>query len=188
MAQIRKNIITQGTSGSIDRKIVFKQYGDRIIMSAFPDRSKVRLSDKQKKENKRFSQAVAYARSQIADPVSKAEYKSRATGLQSAYNVAITDFYTPPSIMSINTAAFNNHKNDPLFIHATDDFKVVSVVVTIAAVDSVILESDDAVQLDRWNWEYRLQAPSLPTGKYNIIAQAWDKPGNRAQFEIELSV
>ncbi len=92
MAEVKSNIITQGMSGAIGKQIVFKRYGNRTIVSAMPDMSKVVKSKKQKAENSKFSNAIAYARSQMADPVSKAEYKAKAQGMQKPHNIAIADF------------------------------------------------------------------------------------------------
>jgi hypothetical protein len=58
----------------------------------------VKKTIKQKAENNKFREASIYARKQILDSVSKAAYKAKAVGMQSAYNIAIADYYHPPEI------------------------------------------------------------------------------------------
>lgn len=175
-------------SGGLDRKLLLKNYGDQTIITAFPDRSKVKLTETQKKENKRFREAMAYARSQMADPVSKAEYKAKARGLQKPHNIAIADFYCPPEIKSLDITALSGRKNDQIIIHAIDDFKVVRVEVTVQDEKGELLETGEARQLSKWKWEYRLRNTYETIPELTITASAWDKPGNMAAREAKKSM
>ena len=181
MARVSNNLVVQGMSGSLEKKILLKHYGNITLVTAFPDRSMVKITDSQKKENGRFRVAMAYARSQMADPASKAEYQAIAKGLQRAHNMAIADFYQPPEIKSIDFAQCKGRINDPISIVAVDLLKVVKLTVSIMDVSGRLLESGDALMTGRWKWEYRL------TNNYSSIEQmtakvtAWDKPGNSAE-------
>jgi len=130
---------------------------------------------------------MAYARAQMADPKSKAEYKAIAKGLQKAHNMAIIDFYHPPVIKSIDFSQCTGNANDPITIVAVDILKVVKVNVKVINESGHLLESGDALQKARWKWEYRL------TGNYSSIEQftakvtAWDKPGNSAELSQVIS-
>jgi hypothetical protein len=44
---ISKNILLQKLSGNIAKQIVFKQYGEKTVVSKYPDMSKRKLSAKQ---------------------------------------------------------------------------------------------------------------------------------------------
>lgn len=57
-----------------------------------PDRSKVKLSTKQKKANKRFQQAVQYAKSVLADPTLQRQYAKEVKKGKSLYHIALSDF------------------------------------------------------------------------------------------------
>jgi hypothetical protein len=68
-----KNPLLKGFSGQIDKTIVVKQYpGDRIIITAYPDMSKVKPSKAQLAAKVRFAEAVAYAKGIIHHPQDKA--------------------------------------------------------------------------------------------------------------------
>jgi hypothetical protein len=56
-----KNPIWRQVSGALGGQIVYKQYYDKTVISAMPDMSKRKLSEKQKVWNERMSIATAYA-------------------------------------------------------------------------------------------------------------------------------
>lgn len=178
MARIKNNIITQGLSGKIGKRFVFKNYGDVTVVSAYPDMSHVKLSVRQKKENKRFKDAMEYARKQMADPTAKAEYKSRATGLQKPHNIAIADFYHPPVIGQIDASISQAGQADRIFVEATDDFKVVKVEVEITGRDEKQKEYGHAMQINDVKWLYVIQGVYASSEGLKITVRAWDKPGN----------
>lgn len=64
------------------------------MFSKFPDRSKVIYSELQKKAQKRFSEAVDFARVVINEPGLRDIYSIKASllGFRSAWNVAIAEF------------------------------------------------------------------------------------------------
>ncbi|HEY4785122.1 MAG TPA: hypothetical protein VIH57_03695 [Bacteroidales bacterium] len=183
MAEVKQNIITQGMSGAIGKQVVFKRYGNRTIVSAMPDMSKVVKSKKQKAENSRFREAIIYARGQVADPVSKAEYKAKAKGMQKPHNVAIADFYHAPEIKKID--ASNIRTAQSLTIHAVDDFKVVDVLVEIYDMDGILLEEGHAIEVREWCWSYKI-TKIMAYHQLHILVAAFDKPGNKCVQELEV--
>jgi hypothetical protein len=186
MAESKNNIIVRGMSGSIGKQLVFKQYGDRTIVSAMPDMSRVVKSKKQKAENNKFREAIAYARSQMVDPVSKVEYKAKAKGLQKPHNVAIADFYNPPEIRKVDTT--NIRETKTVTVHAIDDFKVTDVTVEVYDMDGVLLEQGHAVEISQWFWTYRIMGDISTFKGIRLLVAAFDKPGNKTTQEIEVSL
>ena len=91
---IQTSAIFKGFSGNINRQLLFRQSGGKTIVSKFPDRSKVIYSEKQKQEQRRFADAVSFARVVITDKGLKQVYSVKATvlGFRSAWNVAIAEF------------------------------------------------------------------------------------------------
>ena len=184
MARVKHNVIIQGTSGSVGKQVVLKNYGNVTIISNFPDMSRVKLTSKQKEENQKFREASAYAHSQMLDPIAKAAYKAKTSGLQRAYNIAMADYYHPPEIKEINTSMFRGEPDDLIIIQAMDDFKVVRVSVEIYNDEGTILDTGDAVQTGEWIWNYHSVESFDSIKGLEIVAYAWDKPGNRAQKNI----
>lgn len=78
--------------GHIDKKVVIRQYsGDRVVLSVFPDMSKVVPSETQKKDRLKFKEVQAAALLILADPEIKAFYKSRCKPGQRPHNLLIAE-------------------------------------------------------------------------------------------------
>jgi hypothetical protein len=145
-----------------------------------PDMSRVVKSEKQRKENKKFSEANFYAKAQMADPIAKAEYQAKVKDMQRPHNVAVADFYNPPQIRSVDLSQLR--MSNKILIHAWDDFKVVRVAVEILDNNGTVVKSGEAVELREWLWEFftdfMIRENSI------ILVRAWDKPGNIAEERI----
>ena len=74
MARVSKTLL-ENISGGLGRQLVFKQYKDKIVVTAYPDMSKVKRSEAQKKGQSVFADAVAYAKSITGNPVKKPSIK-----------------------------------------------------------------------------------------------------------------
>jgi hypothetical protein len=64
---ISENILLRKLSGHLGRQIVFKQYGDKTVVSKYPDMSKRKLSAKQIRVNKIMEQANYQAKTILAN-------------------------------------------------------------------------------------------------------------------------
>jgi hypothetical protein len=64
---ISRNMLLQQLSGHIGHQLVIKQYGDKTVITKFPDMSRRKLSAKQKKVNQTMSEANLHARSVLSD-------------------------------------------------------------------------------------------------------------------------
>ena len=97
MAINNNNMLTRYYSGKIAKEFVLKNFKDDTLLTKYPDRSKVRLSLQQRESNGIFSDAVAYAKAVLADPVRKAELKKelksrKRTAQQSVYHASIQQY------------------------------------------------------------------------------------------------
>lgn len=91
---IQTSPIFKGFRGSVNRHLLFRQCGGKTVVSKFPNRSKVIYSEQQKHAQKRFSEAVDFARVVIKEPGLKNIYciKASLLGFRSAWNLAIAEF------------------------------------------------------------------------------------------------
>ena len=91
---IQTSAIFAGFRGSVDRQLLFRQCGGKTVVSKFPDRSKVIYSEQQRKAQKRFSDALSFARVVIREPGLRDSYCIRASelGYRSAWNLAIAEY------------------------------------------------------------------------------------------------
>jgi hypothetical protein len=71
---------------------VVKQYGNKTVVTAYPDMTHVKPSKLQKLKRKEFASAIAYARSIIKDPVKKAAYAKKLKRGERVYNAAIKEY------------------------------------------------------------------------------------------------
>lgn len=73
MTKVRKNELLKGWSGTFGNQIVFKNYGDKIVVSAKPKRNPNEVfSEKKKQAILKFKQASEFAKSVMANEEKKA--------------------------------------------------------------------------------------------------------------------
>jgi hypothetical protein len=92
MARVKDNLLMEGASGQL-AGMLLKKYRYGTVISKMPDRSKVKLSVKQKKANKTFQEAVKYARAVKNDPEKSQAIKKRAARKgSSVYHFALSEY------------------------------------------------------------------------------------------------
>jgi uncharacterized protein YjbJ (UPF0337 family) len=187
MATSNNNIITHGLSGKVGDMLVFSQRGGKTIVGKVPDKSHVEQSEKQKQVTAKFQEAVIYAKGAITDEITKVAYNSTAKNGQSAYNVAIADFFNAPKIESINLSGYAGKVGESIIVKATDDFQVKQVTVAIYNEDGSIVEKGEA-QLDASNtyWVYVTTAQNNQLQGDKIVIQASDILGNLTESQKNL--
>jgi DnaJ-class molecular chaperone len=62
------------------------------VISSVPDRSKVKLSKKQKQANTKFKAAVIYAQSILRDPEKRKAYAKKLKRGRSVYHAALAEY------------------------------------------------------------------------------------------------
>lgn len=92
MARVQENDITTSLSGRVGKQLIFKTYSYGTVVTRYPDMSGVKPTMKQKKSNKLFAAAVAYAKSVIADPVRRKKYESKLPSGKTVYIAALSDY------------------------------------------------------------------------------------------------
>ena len=74
---ISENILLKKLSGHIGRQLVVKQYGDKTVVTSYPDMSNRKLSPKQLAVNEVMYEANNVARSTIANEARRNEAQLR---------------------------------------------------------------------------------------------------------------
>ena len=80
--------------GAIGKKYVIKHYRYGVIMTRFPDMTRIIASGKQRKCRNLFREAVAFAMSVMADPVQKEAYKKKLKVRYRLFNRLIKEYMT----------------------------------------------------------------------------------------------
>ncbi|MFC4230503.1 hypothetical protein ACFOW1_01275 [Parasediminibacterium paludis] len=86
---IAKDIIGKSLQGTLGKQLVFKQYGDKTVVTAYPDMSHIVPSDLQKESRNKFKEAVAFAKQVVRDVNLKAVYGAKAKPKQTVYHCAL---------------------------------------------------------------------------------------------------
>jgi hypothetical protein len=180
MAQVKDNIVTEGFSGKLANKIVFRQVGNRTIVAKRPRRSEI-ISEDQAAHRQRFKSAAAYARAKMQYPAEKAAYAELAKRyeLTSAFAAAVGDYLTPPDIDTINTEGYSGQVGDVILITSTNSPKIASLQVSIIQPGGDVLETGAAVfsPADA-AWKYVATVAGAVAPGTVIKAVATDRPGN----------
>jgi hypothetical protein len=186
MAISNDNEIMDGMSGKIGRLLVFRQRAGKTIVSKRPKRTKAPTPE-QVAVNEKFTEAAAYATLALKTPATKAEYRKKASPGQSAYNLALADYFEAPVVKEIITNAYTGLPGSLVKVWAIDDFKVTSVFVTISDSSGALIEDGQALlDAEGKYWVFAtLQTNSTLSGT-SIMATAKDLPGNTGTKELVL--
>jgi hypothetical protein len=170
MAKVKHNILTQGLSGRVGDKLVFRQMRDgRTIVCARPGFSNRVWSEDQLTHHNRFRQAAAYAR---AASKTNPLYTELARGTaKNAYNIALSDWFNPPVIHTMD------RQGGRIRVEATDNVLVDKVQVTILDEEGKTLEQGQAVHTGGSWWEY------VTATEGRVRVEAWDLAGNVTKQE-----
>lgn len=187
MAESKNNVLTKGLTGLVGDMIVFRNRGGKTFVSAKPKERSGELSENQKQHQGRFQEAILYGKTAIADPSQKAAYEDVTTGGQTAFNVAVADFFHAPEIKDVDVSGYTGKSGDKIIIRATDDFKVSSVMVAIYNADGTEVEHGLAIQSPNGvDWIYTTTQANASLAGDRIVIQATDIPGNVTEQQKNL--
>jgi hypothetical protein len=187
MAQSKNNVLTHGLTGLVGDMIVFRSRGGKTFVSTKPKERTGEPSENQKLHQGRFQEAILYAKTAIADPATKAEYSKSITGNETAYNIAVADFFHAPDIKDVDLSNYSGKIGETITIRATDNFKVTEVSVSIFNADGTEVEHGLAVlSANGIDWLYTATAENASLNGDRIVIRASDLPGNVTEEEKNL--
>ncbi|GET33183.1 hypothetical protein PbJCM13498_20460 [Prolixibacter bellariivorans] len=184
MAKVGDNMVTTGLSGKLGNLLVFRNRNGKTYVAKAPRERTGEPSEAQKQHQAKFQQAIIYGRGAIADPATKAAYQASAEGGQTAFNVAVADFFNAPHIDEVDVSNYTGQPGSFIRIRAVDDFNIAEVTVTIQNGDSSEVESGAAQPEDGmiW-WRYTATANNESLEGDKIIIRVSDVPGNITEEE-----
>lgn len=173
----KNNIVTEGLSGKINKLVFRQRFGETVVAKA-PKRTGI-SSTAQLGIRQLFKEAVIYAKASLADMATRLAYKAKAKPGQTAFNMALADFFKPPVISDIDTGNYTGIVGSSITIAASDDFKVVSVRVRIETATGNLVEDGMAtLSGDGLHWLYASSTNSGNVSGYVVIVTATDLPGH----------
>jgi hypothetical protein len=184
MAESKKNDVILGMSGKFGEMFVFRQKDGKTIASRAPGPRTAEPTSGQQAVRSKFQLAVLYGKTIMADEPTKQAYKDRAAPGQSAYNVAIADFFQAPNIVEVDLSQYTGQTGQRIRIRVTDDFEVTSVALTIHNQDGTLQEEGDAVQSEnKLDWIYTTNSANASLSGDKITIMATDTPANMTKKE-----
>lgn len=183
MSDVELNPTVDGYRGSIGR-LVFKKYKGRTIVGKKPVRTK-EPSPEELARQENFKEAVAYAKSVLADPVAREFYKPIALRRDiSVYSLALGDFLKVPTLKPLDLSNYKGRIGDVIEIRAIDDIGLANLDVKIVAQDGTPIESGKALEIGdrsgKWNYIATKQV-AVGTDIF-IEVKGVDHAGNEAQI------
>jgi hypothetical protein len=190
MAKVKLNPILEQIRGQMG-DLVFKRYGDEVVISQKPDLSGHQMSEAQLAAQERFRRAALYGKVVFADPDTKALYTEAAKAkAQPVFSLAVADFFNAPSVDEVDLSGYSGAVGDEIVILASDDFDVMHVLVTITDSDSAVIESGGALEdppsSDRW--VYTTTTAVDPGQTLRIAVRAEDRPGGVGEAEEDVTL
>jgi len=183
MAESKNNYVMFGMSGKLGKLLVFRQRGGKTFAMAVPNRTAA-FTEEQLEIQSKFKEAASWARGILKNPEERKFYNSQATGGQSAFNMAIADWFTDPEIKEIDTIDYTGVVGSVIKIGVIDIIKVQSMKVSITTANGTLLEEGSAVfDANSQQWLYAAIQNNATLIGTLIKATATDKPGNSHSLE-----
>jgi hypothetical protein len=190
MAIAKNNIVTEGLSGMLANRIVFRTFNGKTVVANRP-RKPTRQSELQRQNRSRFRDATAFANAAMHDPQKKAYYweKARKLKLPNAYTAAITDYMRRPTVSKVEAPKRNGSGNTRLIITAgKKEFALASVEVNLVDKQGVSFGSSMAASINQQKYLWAFHIPPDVSGNVaQIIITTKDAAGNISRIHRNTS-
>jgi hypothetical protein len=182
--KVKLNPAIEGMSGQLG-DLVFRELRGKTVVS----RKATITTDPTEGQivhRERFKKAAAYGKSALADVEARSMYEEAAKRREvPVFSVAVADYFNAPTINSVDVMGYQGEIGNTINIHATDDFGVKKVYVTIKDMQGHSIESGEAVQSAPGSdlWVYKATKQGQPLAKFQFVAV--DRPGGTAVMNLE---
>ena len=136
MAIVDDDVIFRNQHGRFD-KWIYRVVKGHTVRSRYPDYSNMIRSERQLANQVRFRDATDYAKKVLANPELKAKYQKKVTGLQNAWNLAISDFMLQSKREKTDTSGYEALGRDLLNISVKSENLVKNRGLAAARADGL---------------------------------------------------
>ena len=179
MAKIKLNPVMEAMRGSIG-DLVFKRYGEEVIVGRKPDPSQHPPTVGQQAVREQFRLAAVYGKTVMADPATKAVYEVAAKGKGTpVFALTIADFFNEPTVDEIDLSTYTGHAGETIRIRAHDDVEVTGVAVAIRGPGGQALEQGVTTAAADGTWTYQTTTTVAEGQTVVIEVTATDRPGHK---------
>jgi hypothetical protein len=188
MAKIKLNPLFGEVRGKLGRIVIKQSKNGRTFISQLPEKTNHRPSQAQVAQRQAFAKASDYASSVLADETARAFYEDLAQRRKTTVRaLCIGDYLNAPTIANLDFSEYKGNVGDCIRIITRDDVGVVDVNVRLTRADGTLIESGKALEERTGSgfWKYVATVP-VPLGTtISILANAFDRPGQRAVACVE---
>jgi hypothetical protein len=183
MAKVDDNLITEGLSGKLGKRLVFRKGrgGRTILTTRRPHNNEREYSDAELAHQNAFKTATGYAKVAKDNPLYvKLAKDAEAT----SYNFAVADWFGHPEVLDIDPNGWTGQIGQTIRIQAQDDTRVISVHVRIESADGTVQEQGQAVpsETDALWWVYTTKSQVSSPTTSTVVVTAKDLPGNSSDW------
>lgn len=187
MAKVKLNPILEQIQGQVG-DLVFKRYGDGVVISRKPDLEGQVATEAQLAVRDRFREAALYGKMVMADAETKALYAEAAKAKgKPVFSLTVADFFNAPTVNEVDLSGYGGAVGDAIVIQATDDFDVAAVAVALTNAAGDVIEAGAAVETpaDSGRWIYSAQTAVAAGTTVRIGVTATDRPGGMGEASEE---
>ena len=168
-----------GARGMLGNVVVYRQFRGKTLMCNRPEKRQG-ITPHQQRMKTRFLEAVAFAKKQIADPVTKALYQpGPESKFTSAYAAALADYLKRPVIDDVDVSGYKGKEGDAIIVKASDVAQTLTVTVSVLGVDGSVIEQGEALPAmltDDYVFRVRKRNDLIRGSIIHITVR--DRPGN----------
>ena len=177
-----------GASGMLGNVVVYRQFRGQTLLCNRPEKPRC-ITPHQQRMKARFLEAVAFAKRQIADPVTKALYQPDADSkFTSAYAAALADYLKRPVIDDVDVSGYKGKEGDAIIVKASDIANTLTVMVSVRDKNGVVIEQGEASPAIRKPvYVFRSSKQKDSIKGCTICVNVKDRPGNSVWREIVLT-
>lgn len=175
MPILENNLAVTGASGKLANQLVYRKTKFGLIVAGKPKKAAT-TGPIQLALRSKFSDAVYYAKRQLSKPEVLALYQTGITRNKgSAYVVAVSDYLSAPKIAQIDAEQYRGSVGQPVYVHASDDFRVTSVSIVIKSAAGQEIERGEAMlnpdMRDAWIYATTVDNPLLEGTSITVVAK-----------------
>lgn len=174
-------------SGLLGNKITVENKRGKSIVVIPRKSSKQPPSQKQISSRRNFISAARYAVNVLKDPDMLERYAAKADAKRSPYVIAVTDFFKPPVVTSVDTDGYTGKTGSVIRVRAFDDFELKEVTVAIAGPDGAAVEKGTCAQDPVSGlYDYTCTKTIASLAGVTVTAVARDYPNHTGELSVTL--
>ncbi|MFT3827819.1 MAG: hypothetical protein QM731_28135 [Chitinophagaceae bacterium] len=186
--QNKYNIIMTGASGNLADQVVFRQKNGQTVLAKVPFITTKKATAAQQAVKDKFKAAALYAKTIMLNADVWKLYVAKTALGQSAYQLAIADYFSVPVMQSIVTSYYQGVPGDKITVLMGVDELLRQVRVTISAADGTLIERGTASLTEiPGNYEYKVKNDNLSLPGTVIQVDAWDYAENTVSNQVTIN-